>query len=112
MAPDAEQLASLSNPLATLEQLSHSSSQLDGVPADLESSIRFAGVYVTQAAGILLRLPQEIVAQAVVIFTRFYVGSEGGSFKMTAAKVCGIRAFHFQSGLNQTARMSPQLQST
>lgn len=87
MAPEPEQLASLSNPLATVEQLSTSSSQLDGVPAHLESSLRFAGAQLTQAAGILLRLPQEIIAQAIVIFLRFYIGSEGGSFKINAVKV-------------------------
>lgn len=82
-----ENLLSLSNPLATLEQLSNSSSQLDGVPSNLESSVRFAGVQLTQAAGILLRLPQEVIAQAVVIFTRFYVGPDGGSFLINAAQV-------------------------
>ena len=80
-------VTSLSNPLATVEQLSTSSSQLDGVPPDLESSLRFAGAQLTQAAGILLRLPQEIIAQAIVIFYRFYVGSEGGSFRINALKV-------------------------
>jgi hypothetical protein len=80
-------LHTLSNPLATIEQLSTSSSQLDGIPADLERSLRFAGAQLTQAAGILLRLPQEIIAQAIVIFQRFYVGSEGGSFRINAVKV-------------------------
>ena len=80
-------LASLSNPLATLDQLSSSSSQLDGLSTDLESSIRFRGAELTQAAGVLLRLPQETIAQAIVIFTRFYVGPEGGSFLINSAKV-------------------------
>ena len=80
-------LSSLSNPLVTIEQLTNSSSQLDGVPVNLERSIRYAGAKLTQAAGILLRLPQEIIAQAIVSFTRFYMGSEGGSFRMHAAKV-------------------------
>ena len=87
MAPEDEQLSSLSNPLATVDQLSTSSSQLDGIAADLESSLRFAGAQLTQAAGILLRLPQEIIAQAIVIFYRFYLGSEGGSFRINAVKV-------------------------
>ena len=87
MASESEQLSSLSNPLATIDQLSTSSSQLDGVPPDLESSLRFAGAQLTQAAGILLRLPQEIIAQAIVIFYRFYIGSEGGSFRINAVKV-------------------------
>lgn len=87
MALESDQLSPLSNPLATVEQLSSSSSQLDGVPPDLESSLRFAGAQLTQAAGILLRLPQEIIAQAIIIFYRFYVGSEGGSFRINAVKV-------------------------
>lgn len=91
MAPEAQQqhpLSSISNPLATIDQLaSTSSSQLDGVPPSLESSLRLAGAELTQAAGILLRLPQEIIAQAIVIFYRFYVGSEGGSFRINAVKV-------------------------
>ena len=87
MALQVEQLATLSNPLATVDQLSTSSSQLDGVPSDLESSLRFAGAQLTQAAGILLRLPQEIIVQAVVIFHRFYIGSEGGSCRINAVKV-------------------------
>lgn len=87
MSPDAEQLFPLANPLITVEQLSSSSSQFDGISADLETSLRFAGAQLIQAAGILLRLPQEIIAQAIVIFYRFYVGSEGGSFRISALKV-------------------------
>ncbi|KAL8634483.1 MAG: hypothetical protein Q9228_007922 [Teloschistes exilis] len=75
--------------MATIEQLSTSSSALDGVPSDLESSSRLAGLQLTQAAGILLRLPQEIIAQAIIIFTRFYLGPEGGSFRINSAKVWG-----------------------
>lgn len=77
----------LANPLATPGQLASSGSQLDGVPVDLEASIIFAGARLTQAAGILLRLPHDIIAQAVVIFTRFWIGSEGGSLSQYSAKV-------------------------
>lgn len=87
MAPDLESLVPLSNSLATVEQISTSSSSIDGVPTDLESSIRLAGLEITQAAGILLHLPQDIVAQAMVIFTRFYLGPEGGSYRINSAKV-------------------------
>ncbi|KAF2024482.1 hypothetical protein EK21DRAFT_78668 [Setomelanomma holmii] len=69
----------LANPLATVAQLETSSSALDGISAVLEDSIRFAGARLTQTAGILLRLPQEVVAQAIIVFMRFWVGSEGGS---------------------------------
>lgn len=77
----------LSNPLATPEQLSNSSSSLDGISQDLEASIRFAGALLTQSAGVLLRLPQDTIAQAIVTFTRFWIGSEGGSLRIYAAKV-------------------------
>ena len=90
MAPfqsDASHISHLVNPLATLEQLASSGSQLDGIPADLEDSIKFAGARMTQAAGILLRLPQDIIAQAIVTFTRFWVGAEGGSLAEYGAKV-------------------------
>jgi hypothetical protein len=67
--------------------LTSSSSSLDGVPTDLETSIRFAGTQLTQAAGILLRLSQDIIAQAIVTFTRFWLGPEGGSLRIYCAKV-------------------------
>ncbi|KAF2084983.1 hypothetical protein K490DRAFT_47946 [Saccharata proteae CBS 121410] len=79
MAP--VQASNLSNPLATPDQLASSGSQLDGIPADLEDSLRFAGARLTQMAGVLLKLPQDIIAQAIVIFTRFWLGTEGGSFR-------------------------------
>jgi hypothetical protein len=80
----------LANPLATVSQLETSGSQLDRIPADLEDSIRFAGARLTQAAGILLRLPQEVTAQAIVVFTRFWVGPDGGSLAEYGAGVSAI----------------------
>lgn len=80
-------LESLSNALATPAQLTSSSSSLDGVPPDLETSIRFAGALLTQTAGVLLHLPQDVIAQAIVTFTRFWIGPDGGSFAIHAAKV-------------------------
>lgn len=77
----------LANPLATVAQLETSGSLLDGIPADLEDSVRFAGARLTQAAGILLRLPQEVVAQAIIIFMRFWLGPDGGSLVEFGAEV-------------------------
>ena len=77
----------LANPLATVAQLEESSSQVDGVPAHLENSIRFASARLIQAAGILLRLPQEVIAQSIILFTRFWVGPEGGSLAEFDAEV-------------------------
>ncbi|KAL4916824.1 cyclin-like protein [Aspergillus aurantiobrunneus] len=86
MPRDPAGLKYLSNALATPEQLTSSSSAIDGVPTDLETSIRFAGTQLTQAAGVLLRLSQDIIAQAIVTFTRFWLGPEGGSLRIYSAK--------------------------
>jgi len=80
-------LSHITNPLATPDQLQTSASQLDGIPGDLEDSIRFESSRLIQAAGILLRLPQELISEAVVIFSRFWIGPEGGSLVEYAAKV-------------------------
>ncbi|KAL8782898.1 MAG: hypothetical protein Q9213_005010 [Squamulea squamosa] len=104
MAPEPERLSSLSNPLATVEQLSNSSSNLDGVSPSLESSIRFAGLQLTQAAGILLRMPQEVIAQAMVLFTRFYTGSEGGSFRINGAKDVSAASLYIAAKLSADPR--------
>ncbi|KAL8847141.1 MAG: hypothetical protein Q9221_007806 [Calogaya cf. arnoldii] len=104
MVPKVEGLSSLSNALATVEQLSNSSSSLDGVPPLLESSIRFAGLQMTQAAGILLRIPQEIIAQAMVIFTRFYIGPEGGSLRNNGAKDVSAASIYIAAKLSAEPR--------
>lgn len=80
-------LSHLSNPLALPEQLANSASQLDGVPSDLEDSIRYESQRSIQAAGVLLRLPQEIIAETIIILSRFWLGPEGGSFLEYAATV-------------------------
>jgi hypothetical protein len=87
MAGASSHASHLANPLASIDQVASSGSQFDGVPADLESSIIFAGAQLTQAAGVLLRLPQDVIAQAVVIFTRFWIGPEGGSLREFGARV-------------------------
>jgi hypothetical protein len=77
----------LANQLATVGQLETSGSSLDGIPSDLEDSVRFAGARLTQAAGVLLRLPQEVIAQAIVVFMRFWIGPDGGSLVEFGAEV-------------------------
>ena len=81
------ELDHLSNALATADQLANSSSSIDGIPPDLETSVRYAGALLTQTAGILLRLSQDIIARAIVIFTRFWTGPEGGSLRIYSVKV-------------------------
>jgi hypothetical protein len=84
-------LSHITNPLATPDQLQTTASQLDRIPADLGTSIKFEGSRLIQAAGILLHLPQELVAEAIIIFSRFWLGPEGGSLAEYAAKVCMLK---------------------
>lgn len=86
MAP-ITQPSHLANSLATSEQLQTSASRLDGVPTDLETSIRFSTAQLLQAAGILLRLPQDLIAQSIVLLYRFWTGPDAGSLLEHDAKV-------------------------
>ncbi|ESZ97433.1 hypothetical protein SBOR_2122 [Sclerotinia borealis F-4128] len=65
-------MSHLYNPLATAQQLYQHTSN-NRLPAELQDSIRFYTARVTQAAGILLRLPQDITAQANVLLYRFWL---------------------------------------
>ncbi|KAJ5672637.1 hypothetical protein N7507_001764 [Penicillium longicatenatum] len=93
-------LKQLSNALATVDQLSNSSSSIDGVPSDLETSIRCAGAQLTQAAGVLLGLSQDIIAQAIVIFTRFWLGADGGSLRIYSAKDVSAASLYLTAKLS------------
>ncbi|KAJ6107906.1 hypothetical protein N7523_009229 [Penicillium sp. IBT 18751x] len=93
-------LKHLSNALATPDQLSSSSSSIDGVPSDLETSIRCAGAQLTQAAGVLLHLPQDVIAQAIVIFTRFWLGADGGSLRIYPAKDVSAASLYLTAKLS------------
>lgn len=84
-------LSHITNPLATPDQLQTTASQLDRIPADLEISIKFESSRLIQAAGILLHLPQEVIAEVIIIFSRFWLGPEGGSLAEFAAKVCTLK---------------------
>ncbi|KAG8626462.1 hypothetical protein KVT40_005407 [Elsinoe batatas] len=94
MAPVTLGLSHLSNPLATPDQLSQSASQLAGVPRDLEESTRYRTSSIIQAVGILLRLPQQTIAETIVIFCRFWIGSKGGSLLDHSAKDIAAAALY------------------
>lgn len=85
--PSTLPTSTLVTPLASIAQIEQSASRLDGVSADLEDSIRFEACRLTQAAGALLHLPQDIIAQAIVTFTRLFTGPEGLSFRELGAEV-------------------------
>jgi hypothetical protein len=72
MAP-MTRLNHLSNAVVTSEQLSrlHDGASLYGTKD--AQSIRFVQGQLTQAAGVLLRLPQEVIATALVILQRFWI---------------------------------------
>jgi hypothetical protein len=71
-APPSTKMSHLSNPLATAAQL-YQQTSAHALPIELQDSIRFYTARLTQAAGILLRLPQEITAQANVLLFRYWL---------------------------------------
>ena len=62
----------MTNPLATVDQLYRRAS-FGAMPTDLQDLVFFATQRLTQAAGILLRLPQSVTAQANVVLARYWL---------------------------------------
>ncbi|AES97492.1 putative cyclin L/T [Medicago truncatula] len=56
----------------TDEQLTNSPSRKDGIDEATETSLRIYGCDLIQESGILLRLPQAVMATGQVLFHRFY----------------------------------------
>jgi cyclin L len=75
MAPITD-LKLLANPLATAAQL-YSLQDDDRSPAENGQSLRFAQAILTQAAGVLLQLPQGVIATSLVLLQRFWVEGHG-----------------------------------
>jgi hypothetical protein len=65
-------MSHLTNPLATPDQL-YRRSQFSALPTDLQDLIFFQSQTLTQAAGLLLQLPQSVTAQANVLLARFWL---------------------------------------
>ncbi|KAI1179395.1 cyclin [Nemania sp. FL0916] len=66
-------MAHMTNPLATVDQLYRRASSFGALPSDLQDAIFFATQSLTQAAGLLLRLPQSVTAQAGVVLARYWL---------------------------------------
>ena len=81
--------ASVDNFYLTDEELAASPSRADGVAAAAEEGLRHYGCDVIQEAGVLLRLPQAVMATAQVLLHRFYCKRSLAKFDV---KVCGGRA--------------------
>ncbi|GLJ20559.1 hypothetical protein SUGI_0374050 [Cryptomeria japonica] len=56
----------------TEEQIAKSPSRKDGIDLETETTLRVYGCDLIQESGILLRLPQAVMATAQVLFHRFY----------------------------------------
>jgi cyclin L len=65
-------MSHMSNPLATVEQM-YKYKSLSALPQDLQDTIFYHVQLLTQAAGLLLRLPQSVTAQANVVLARSLV---------------------------------------
>lgn len=65
-------MAHLTNLLATPEQL-YRRTQFSALPQDLQDIIFYQTQCLTQAAGLLLQLPQSVTAQANVLLARFWL---------------------------------------
>ncbi|KAI1430491.1 cyclin [Xylaria sp. CBS 124048] len=63
----------MTNPLATVDQLYRRTYSFGALPSDLQDAIFFATQTLTQAAGLLLRLPQSVTAQACVVLARYWL---------------------------------------
>ena len=63
----------LCNALVTSEQLSRLQDGASLYSSSDAQSIRFVQGQLTQAAGVLLRLPQEVIANALVVLQRFWL---------------------------------------
>jgi hypothetical protein len=66
-------MSHLTNPLATPAQLYALNTLNSPLPPDLQNSIRFYTARLTQAAGLLLRLSQDITAQANILLYRYWL---------------------------------------
>jgi hypothetical protein len=66
-------LDNLSNALVSSEQLSRLQDGQSPYWTEDAQSIRFVQGELTQAAGVLLRLPQEVAANALVVLQRFWI---------------------------------------
>lgn len=65
-------MSHLTNPLATASQL-HAYANFSSLPLDLQEAVFIATQCLTQAAGVLLEIPQSITAKANVILARYWL---------------------------------------
>ncbi|XP_078162356.1 arginine-rich cyclin 1 isoform X2 [Carex rostrata] len=85
----------------TDEQLKNSPSRKDGIDEDTETTLRIYGCDLIQESGILLRLPQVVMATGQVLFHRFYCKK---SFARFSAKRLAASCVWLASKLEENPR--------
>ena len=95
-----QSLDHLSNPTVTSQQLS----DFQSFHPDHQSTI-YTSSQLTQAAGILLRLPQEVIANAIVLLQRYLIGCE--SLSTTALHTTSAASIYLTAKLSFTP-LSPR----
>ena len=101
MAP-LSKVANLTNPLVSPSQLlALKQYDEDNYPGTADC-IRFAQVQLVQSAGVLLRLPQEVIAQAIVLLQRFFILSTEVDTSRISAKDASAAVLYLTAKLSFT----------
>lgn len=109
MAPTTN-LDHLANPLVTAEQL-YSLHDDDRNRNGNGQSLRYAQAVLTQSAGVLLRLPQVVIATSLVLLQRFWVEGHGQGNGTADSKVIGSPDTVPRLSLNGSCRQLQKHQS-
>lgn len=97
MAPKST-IEHLTNPLISAEQLL----KYKSLDSEDGPSIRFAQFQLTSAAGILLRLSQDIIAQAIVLLQRFLVCTRPQDREIHSEKTYSAAAIYLAAKISAT----------
>ena len=98
-------MSHLANALATISQLWLTSAS-SAIPSELQDSIRFYSARLTQQAGILLRLPQDITAQANVLLFRYWLADDLTAHEFSVRLTLLFSPAQLQTGPNQAQDVS------
>ncbi|XP_031279808.1 cyclin-L1-1 [Pistacia vera] len=90
----------------TDEQLQNSPSRKDGIDEATETTLRIYGCDLIQESGILLKLPQAVMATAQVVFHRFYCKK---SFARFDVKIVAASSVWLASKLEESPRKARQV---
>ncbi|KAH7328362.1 cyclin-like protein [Stachybotrys elegans] len=82
-------MAHFTNPLATPSQLYHQTS-FSSLPRDLLEVVFLSTQCLTQAAGLLLDLPQSVTAQANVLLARYWLVDSPMAYEFTDASAAAL----------------------